>query len=104
MGPFSWPAFGGIQTIRVQVHGNIAGTFFGNGVTLREIELGQIFIDLVEGAETDVGLVFRVFLSGGGAVIADVGRLGFDAEGNVISKADPTRPCMATSLPCAALS
>jgi hypothetical protein len=56
---------------------------------LREIERGQIFIDLVEGTETDVGLVFRVFLPGGGTAIADVGRLVFDAEGNAIFEAGP---------------
>jgi hypothetical protein len=94
------PAFGGIQTIqvlydaagnpiRIQVHGNIEGDVFANGITLREIERGQIFLDLVEGTENDVGLVFRVFLPGGGTVIADVGRLVFDAEGNVIFEAGP---------------
>jgi hypothetical protein len=96
--PSHGPAFGGIQTIQVlhdaadnpiQVHGNIEGTFFANGITLREIERGQIFIDLVEGTETDVGLVFRVFLPGGGTAIADVGRLVFDAEGNAIFEAGP---------------
>lgn len=50
---------------------------------------GQIFIDLIEGTETDVGLVFRVFLPGGGTVIADVGRLVFDAAGNVAFEAGP---------------
>jgi hypothetical protein len=75
--------------IRVQVHGNIEGTFSANGITLREIERGQLFIDLVEGTETNVGLVFRVFLPDGGTVIADVGRLVFDAEGNVIFEAGP---------------
>jgi hypothetical protein len=48
-----------------------------------------IVIDLVEGTETDVGLVLRVFLLGGGTVIADVGRLVFDAEGDVIVEAGP---------------
>jgi hypothetical protein len=80
--PFHGPAFGGIQTIqvlygaagnpiRVQVHGNDEGTFSANGITLWEIERGQIVIDLVEGTETEVGLVFRVFLPDGGTVIAD---------------------------------
>jgi hypothetical protein len=32
--------------------------------------------------EADVGLVFCVFLPDGGTVIADVGRLVFDAEGS----------------------
>jgi hypothetical protein len=75
--------------IRVQVHKNIEGTFSANGITLREIEHGQVFYDLVEGTETDIGLVFRVFLPGGGTVIADVGRLVFDAEGNVTFEAGP---------------
>ena len=80
--PSHGPAFGGIQTIqvlsgaagnpiRVQVHGNMRGRFSANGITLRVIERGQIVIDLVEGTETDVGLVFRMFLPDGGTVIAD---------------------------------
>jgi hypothetical protein len=75
--------------IRVQIHGNTEGTFSANGITLRQIERGQIFIDLVEGTDTEVGLLFRVFLPDGGTVIADVGRLVFDAEGNVIFEAGP---------------
>lgn len=75
--------------IRLQVHGNIEGTVSANGITLREIERGQIFVDLIEGTDTEVGLIFRVFLPGGGTVIADVGRLVFDAEGNLIFEAGP---------------
>jgi hypothetical protein len=73
----------------VQVHSNLEGTFSANGITLREIERGQIFIDLITGTETDVGLLFRVFLPGGGSVIADVGRLVFYADGNVTFEAGP---------------
>jgi len=47
-GPSHGPAFGGIQTIqvlddaagnpiRIQVHGNIEGDVFANGITLRVI-------------------------------------------------------------------
>jgi hypothetical protein len=75
--------------IRVQVHGNIQGTVTANGITLREIEHGQTFYDLTDGSQTLVGLIFRVFLPDGGTVIADVGRLVFDAEGNVIFEAGP---------------
>jgi hypothetical protein len=46
--------------IRVQIHGNIEGTFSANGITLREIERGQTFYDLTDGSQTLVGLVFRV--------------------------------------------
>jgi hypothetical protein len=75
--------------IRAQVHGNIEGTVTANGITLREIEHGQTFYDLTDDSQTLVGLVFRVFLPHGGTVIADVGRLVFDAEGNVIFEAGP---------------
>ena len=115
-GPSHGPAFGGIQTIqvlddaagnpiRVQVHGNIEGTFFANGITLREIDRELIVIDLVEGTETDVGLVLRVLLLGGSTVIADVGRLIFDAEGDVIVEAGPHPALHGDFLTlCAALS
>jgi hypothetical protein len=73
--------------IRLQIHRNIEGTFSANGITLRQIERGQVFVDLVEGTNTEVGLTFRVFLPGGGTVIADVGRLVFDAEGNLVFEA-----------------
>jgi len=75
--------------IRAQVHGNIEGTVTANGITLREIEHGQTFYDLTDGSQTLVGLIFRVFLPHGGTVIADVGRLVFDAEGNVTFEAGP---------------
>jgi hypothetical protein len=75
--------------IRVQLHTVAEGTFSANGITLRQIERGQIFIDLQEGTDTEVGLIFRVFLPEGGTVIADVGRLIFDAQGNVIFEAGP---------------
>ena len=73
--------------VRLQIHGNIEGTFSANGITLRQIERGQIFRNLIEDTDTEVGLTFRVFLPGGGTVIADVGRLVFDAEGNLIFEA-----------------
>ena len=92
--------FSGVQTVqvlydaagnpvRLQIHGNGEATFSANGITLREIERGQIFIDLVEGTDTEVGLLFRVFLPDGGTAIADVGRLVFDAEGNLTFEAGP---------------
>jgi hypothetical protein len=91
--------------IRVQVHKNFEGTFSANGITLRQIERGQVFIDLVEGTETDIGLVFRIFLPGGGTAIADVGRLVFDAEGNLIFEAGPHRALHGDfAALCAALS
>ena len=73
--------------VRIQIHRNLEGTFSANGITLRQIERGQFFHDFIEGTDIEVGLTFRVFLPGGGTVIADVGRLVFDAEGNLIFEA-----------------
>jgi hypothetical protein len=74
---------------RVQLHGNLEGTFSANGIVLRQIERGSIFSDLIAGTETNVGAVFRVFLPAGGSVIADVGRLVFSADGTAIFEAGP---------------
>jgi hypothetical protein len=75
--------------IRIQIHNNDEGTFSANGNTVRQIERGQIFLDPVEGTDTEVGLILRVFLSGGGSLMADVGRLVFDTDGNVTFEAGP---------------
>jgi hypothetical protein len=48
-------------------------------------QLGQGSVDKVD--PDDVGLVFRGFLPHGGTVIADVGRLVLDAEGNLLFEA-----------------
>jgi hypothetical protein len=66
-------------------------------LTLREIERGQVFHDFVEGSETDVGLISRVFLPGGGTVIADVGRLIFDEKTTSSLWRVPTRRFTGTS-------
>ena len=42
-----------------------------------------IIVDLVEGTETQVGLIFKATVPGEGVVFHDVGRVFFDAEGNV---------------------
>jgi hypothetical protein len=91
--------------IRAQVHGNIEGTVTANGITLRQIEHGQTFYDLTDDSQILVGLIFRVFLPHGGTVIADVGRLVFDAEGNVTFEAGP-HPALHGNFAalCAALS
>jgi hypothetical protein len=74
---------------RLQVHGTIDGTVSANGITLREIERTSTFVDLVAGTETEMGLLFRVFLPTGGTAIADAGRLVFNAAGEVTFEAGP---------------
>ncbi len=48
-----------------------------------------IIVDLVEGTETQVGLIFSATVPGEGVVFHDVGRVVFDAAGNVIFEAGP---------------
>lgn len=77
------------EPTRVQLHGNLEGEFSANGIVLPQIERGQIFLDLTTGGERDLGLLFQVRLPGGGVVIADVGRVIFDGDGNVTFEAGP---------------
>ncbi len=48
-----------------------------------------VFVDLVEGTEAQVGLVFKATVPGVGVVFHDVGRVVHDAEGNLIFEAGP---------------
>ena len=48
-----------------------------------------IIVDLVEGTVAEFGLVFSATVLGEGVVFHDVGRVVFDAEGNLIFEAGP---------------
>jgi len=48
-----------------------------------------IFVDLVAGTETQVGLVFKTTVPGVGVVFHDAGRVVFDADGNLTFEAGP---------------
>ena len=69
-----------------------------------------IIVDLVEGTVTEVGLVFKATVPGEGAVILDLGRVVFDAAGDVIFEAGPhdvlntAGPHPVRALYCAALT
>jgi hypothetical protein len=93
------------EATRVQLHYNVEGEFSANGVTLPEIERAQRFLDLTTGGDREIGLLFQVRLPRGGVVIADVGRLVFDGDGNVTFEAGP-HPALAGDFAglCAALS
>jgi hypothetical protein len=73
---------------RAQLKGNLGGTFSGNGLTVNQAAHSVTFFDLTQGTETDVGLLFRIFGSHG-TFQMDVGRLVFDANGNVTFEAGP---------------
>ena len=73
----------------VAVHISRTGTLSGNGVTLSEFDQDNIFIDLRDGAQMEVGIVFRVSPAGGAPAIFDRGRLVFDGTGDVAFEAGP---------------
>jgi hypothetical protein len=93
------------EATRVQFHSNVEGEFSANGITLPEIERAEGFLDLTTGEEREVGLLFQVRLPRGGVVIADVGRLVFDGDGNLTFEAGP-HPALEGDFAdlCAALS
>jgi hypothetical protein len=73
----------------VQLHYNTAGTMTANGITLNEVDHNTDTVDLVDGTETLVGIVFREFLPGLGVVIMDRGRVSGTLDGPVLFEAGP---------------
>ena len=73
---------------RFQVEENVLGTFSGNGLTINQAAHSVTFFDLRQGTETDVGLVDRI-VGSNGTLLVEVGRLVFDANGNVMFEAGP---------------
>jgi hypothetical protein len=71
--------------IRIQIHVNHDGVITNpdTGASVEDDAHQTIVLDLVEGTETTVGLVFSSTVPGVGVVFHDVGRVVFDAEGNV---------------------
>ena len=90
--------------IRVQVHKNIEGTVSANGITLREIEHGQVFYDLVEGTETDIGLVFACSCPAAEPPSPTWADSSSTPKATSPSRPVPTRHSTATSPPSAPLS
>jgi hypothetical protein len=79
------------NAIQVQVHVNFNGVIT-NSVTGRTVRDPGHFtntIDLQEGTSTYAGLVFGITVPGEGIAVLDVGKVVFDAEGNVIFVGGP---------------
>lgn len=74
---------------RVLVEENVNGTFSGNGQVVGQAVHTVTIFDLAQGTETELGLVTRIFSFNGGTIQAEIGRLIFDANGNVIFEAGP---------------
>jgi len=77
--------------VRVQIKVNFVGVVTNpeTGESVRDAAHHTIFLDLIDGTETVVGLVFSVTVPGVGVVFHDVGRVVFDAEGTPIFEAGP---------------
>jgi hypothetical protein len=77
------------QLTSLQLHYNTTGTMAANGITLNEVDHNTDNINLVDGTETVVGIVFREFLPGLGVVIMDRGRVSGTLDGTVLFEAGP---------------
>ncbi len=77
--------------VKVKLHLPFHGTLTNeaNGKSVSADQVLIVFQDLEAGTETLVGVRFRVTFPGLGAILLDVGRVVFDAEGNVIFEAGP---------------
>jgi hypothetical protein len=73
---------------RIQVEEKVTGTFGANGLVVNQAVHSVTVFDLTTGTEIDLGLVTRIFGSNG-TLQTEVGRLEFDADGNVIFEAGP---------------
>jgi hypothetical protein len=89
----------------VELHTDATGTMTANGITLNEVDHNTETIDLVDGTDTLVGIVFRESLPGLGVVIMDRGRLSGTLDGTVLFEAGP-HPALDGDLTalCAALT
>ena len=77
--------------VRVQIKVNFVGVVT-NPATGQSVENPghfTVIVDLVEGTEAQVGLVFKATVPGVGVVFHDVGRVIFDAAGNLMFEAGP---------------
>ena len=72
--------------VRAQIKVDFVGvvTNPATGESVENPSHQTIIVDLVEGTEAQVGLIFSVTVPGEGVVFHDVGRVVFDAAGNVI--------------------
>ena len=77
--------------VRAQIKVDVVGVVTNpeTGESVENPAHTTVFVDLVEGTETQVGLVFSATVPGEGVVFHDVGRVVFDAAGNVIFEAGP---------------
>jgi hypothetical protein len=92
--------------LRVQAHAVYNGTLTNSvtGLILRDPSRLTLTASLQEGTTTQAGLAFAITVPGEGIAMLDVGRLVFDAEGNVIFEGGPHQFLdEGDSLICAAL-
>ena len=77
--------------VRLQIKVNQSGAVTNpeTGESVENPAHTTVFVDLVEGTETQVGLVFKATVPGAGVVFHDVGRVVHNAEGDLIFEAGP---------------
>ena len=77
------------DAVALVLHVIRSGTASGNGVTLTEFDRDTQLIDLVAGTTREVGIVFRISVPGGTAVVFDRGMILVDGDGNFVQVSGP---------------
>jgi hypothetical protein len=73
--------------VRLQVHGTFVGTITApNGQVIRDPGHFMVDIDLTDGTERQVGLIFNIVVPGHGSVAQDVGVIIFEPDGDIVIK------------------
>lgn len=80
---------GALVALQLHVHGKVVRTNLDTGATSTEHPSVSVFVDFVEGTETDTGAVFNVVIQGEGIIIQDVGRVTFSFMDGIIFEAGP---------------
>ena len=77
--------------VRAHITVNVVGVVTNpeTGESVENPSHQTIIVDLVEGTEAQVGLIFKATVPGEGVVFHDVGRVVFDAADNVTFEAGP---------------
>ena len=81
----------GGNPVSVQIYDFAIATLTNSvtGVSARFAGQDQIFVDLLKGTESFVGLVIRINIPGQGVLVVDAGKVTFDADGNVTFEGGP---------------
>lgn len=77
--------------IKVEFHFNYVGTLknLSSGRTFRDPGHYKVVLDLRNGTQSAIGMIFAITVPGEGVVVLDAGKVVFDSDFNIIFEAGP---------------